>query len=43
MIRNPTCERRSASAAVPPHTAESLRLSGVLFSRFRGEAQPRRN
>jgi hypothetical protein len=32
MIRIPPCEHRSVSAALPPHTAESLRLSGVLFS-----------
>jgi len=33
----------AVSAALPPHTAESLRLSDVLFLRTCGEAEPRRN
>jgi hypothetical protein len=40
--RYSTCERRSVAAALPPHIAESLRLSDVLFFRTCGEAQPRR-
>jgi len=39
----PEFERRPVSAALPPHTAESLRLSGVPLIHFCGEAEPRRN
>jgi hypothetical protein len=33
----------SVVAALPPHTAESLRLSGGPLIHFCGEAEPRRN
>jgi hypothetical protein len=38
-----TSERCPVFAVLPPHIAESLRLSDVLFSRLCGEAEPRRN
>ena len=43
MILISTCERRTGSAALPPHTAESLRLSDESLIHFCGEAEPRRN